>query len=143
MPHDKELESVRKLSRVLDDYFVDPILGFVIPGVGDLVGASLGLYSVAYALRKKVSPVVITRMLMNLTIDAIVGVVPLVGDLFDVGWKANKKNLALLSDRANHGHHATWRDWVAVGAAFVVFAATLALVVYAAVALWRMIASHG
>ncbi|MDX2090898.1 MAG: DUF4112 domain-containing protein [Kofleriaceae bacterium] len=143
MPHDKELESVRKVSRVLDDYFVDPILGFVIPGVGDLIGSSLGLYSVAYALRKKVSPVIITRMLMNLTVDTIVGVVPFVGDLFDAGWKANKKNLALLSERSHHDHHATWRDWVIVGAAFLVFAATVALVVYAGVSLWRLLFSHG
>lgn len=139
MAPDKELASVRKLSRVLDDYFVDPILGFLVPGAGDIIGAGMGLYTVAYALRKRVSPVIITRMLMNLTIDAITGVVPFVGDVFDVGWKAHKRNLALLSDRAAHGGRATARDWLAVGAAFLAFAATVALVIYAAVALWRMI----
>lgn len=139
MAHDRELERVRKLARVLDDYFVDPILGFVIPGVGDLIGATLGLYTVAYALRKKISPVIITRMLTNLTVDAIGGVVPFVGDLFDAGWKANKKNLDLLSDRAAHGGRSTLRDWLAVAAAFLAFAGTIALVIYAGVALWRWI----
>ena len=143
MPPDKELEHVRKLSRVMDDYFVDPILGFVVPGAGDLIGAGMGLYTVAYALRRRVSPVVITRMLMNLTIDAIVGAVPFVGDVFDLGWKAHKRNLALLADRAAHGGRASARDWLALGAAFLAFAATIALVIYAAVALWRLIARRG
>jgi hypothetical protein len=136
---DSELATVRKLSRVMDDLYVDPILGFVLPGAGDLIGAGMGLYTVAYALRKRVSPVVITRMLMNLSIDAIVGAVPFVGDLFDIGWKAHKKNLALLDQRASQGGRASVRDWLALGAAFLAFAATIALIIYAVVALWRMI----
>lgn len=136
---DPALVTVRKLSRVMDDYYVDPILGFVLPGAGDLIGAGMGLYTVAYALRRRVSPVIITRMLMNLSIDAIVGAVPFVGDLFDIGWKAHKKNLALLELREHRGGRASVRDWLALGAAFLAFASTIALVVYAIVALWRMI----
>jgi hypothetical protein len=41
-------------------------------------------------------PVVLGRMLLNAAVDALVGTVPLVGDLFDVGWKANTRNVALL-----------------------------------------------
>jgi hypothetical protein len=136
---DPELATVRKLSRVMDDLYVDPILGFVLPGAGDLIGAGMGLYTVAYALRKRVSPVIITRMLMNLSIDAIVGAVPFVGDLFDIGWKAHKKNLALLDQREGRGGRASVRDWLALGAAFLAFASTIALILYAVVALWRMI----
>ncbi len=78
-------------------------------------------------------------MLMNLSIDAIVGAVPFVGDLFDIGWKAHKKNLALLDQRASQGGRASVRDWLALGAASLAFAATIALIIYAVVALWRMI----
>jgi hypothetical protein len=134
-----EIERVRKLTRVLDHYMVDPLLGLVLPGAGDLIGSVIGLYVVAIALRRRMSPVIIARMLLNLAIDAAIGVVPLVGDLADLAFKANEKNLELLV-----GHHATgkatMRDWLAVGGAILAFVAVVGLVVYAVVAAVRALA---
>jgi len=76
---DRDLERARKLARVLDRDLVDPLLGLFLPGIGDLVGAALGLYLVAIAVRRHVSPVVIARMLLNLAADAAIGAIPILG----------------------------------------------------------------
>ena len=137
MPSDPELERVRTLSRVLDSYMVDPLLGLVLPGVGDVLGSLLGLYTVVIAARRKVSPIVIARMLLNLGIDAAVGVVPLVGDIIDFGFKANKKNVELLADRSSLGGRATARDWLVLAVAVAAFAGMIALVCWGIAALVR------
>lgn len=129
---DAEIERARKLTKLLDYYLVDPVIGFLIPGVGDMVGSLLGLYNVSIALRRKMSPVIIARMLMNLALDSVIGVVPLVGDIADVAFKANTKNLALL-DRwhaGERGGKATWRDWAVVGGAALLFGGAIVLSVF-------------
>jgi hypothetical protein len=136
---DLELERVRKLTRVLDHYMVDPLLGLVLPGVGDLIGSLLGLYVVAIAVRRKASPVIVARMLLNLAIDAGVGIVPVLGDIADVAFKANDKNFRLLAERRDTTR-ATARDWLAVGGALAAFVAVIGLVIYAIVAIVRAIA---
>jgi hypothetical protein len=134
---DPDIERVRKLAKVLDHNLVDPLVGFVLPGVGDLLGSLLGLYTVALAIRRKMSPVIVARMLMNLAIDAAIGVVPLVGDLADIGWKANKRNVALLADRAQTGGKARPRDWLSVVGAALAFGAAVGLAIYAVVRIVR------
>jgi hypothetical protein len=134
---DPQLAHVRKFARVLDDYGLDPLLGFLLPGVGDVLGSLLGLYIVAIAVRRGVSKVTIARMLMNLGIDAAVGVVPILGDIADVMWKANDKNLALLERR--RGGMASATDWAMLIGAIVAFVGVIALVCYALVRLVRAI----
>lgn len=138
---DSEVERVTKIARVLDHNLVDPLMGFVLPGVGDLLGSLLGLYTVTLAVRRKMSPVIIARMLMNLALDAALGVVPLVGDLFDLGFKANQKNVALLGERAEAGGRATKKDWLYVVGAVLAFAAAVGLAVYAVVRIVGAVAS--
>jgi hypothetical protein len=127
---DPELARAHRMARVLDHYLVDPVIGLVLPGIGDVIGSLLGLYTVAIALKRKISPVVIARMLLNLGLDTLVGIVPLFGDLADVGFKANKRNVALLQSRAAHGGKATWRDWLMVIGAALVFIAAIGLTIY-------------
>ncbi len=137
---DPEIERVRRFAQIMDQYFVDPILGFVLPGAGDVVSSALGLYTVVLAFQRRVSPIVIARMLTNLAIDAAVGIIPVFGDLFDIGHKAHAKNVALLADRAAHGGKGTRRDWLAVVGAALAFGAAIGLAIYAVVALVRAIA---
>jgi hypothetical protein len=137
---DPEIARVRTLARVLDGYFVDPLLGLVLPGIGDVLGSVLGLYVVVVAVRRKVSPLVIARMLLNLGLDAALGAVPLLGDVFDFAFRANRRNLALLTDRVAAGGRPTPRDWLAVGGAAAVFVAIVGLVGWGIVALVRVIA---
>ena len=93
------------LARLLDDLIripgtnigvgLDPIIG-LIPGVGDMAGGLLSIYILMIAARQGVSTSVLLRMLGNIAIDSLVGVVPVVGDLFDFGVKANRRNVDLL-----------------------------------------------
>jgi hypothetical protein len=131
---DVELARAQKISRALDTYMLDPILGLVLPGAGDLISSMISL-----ALRRGVSKMVVARMLLNLAVDALVGMIPLAGDLFDVGFKANQRNLALLTDRAHQGGKATAKDWLAVVGAALVFVSVIGLVIYALVAAVRAI----
>lgn len=74
---------------------LDAILGLV-PVIGDLVSQAISTYIIWEARQLGVSRWTLTRMLTNTLIDTIVGSVPVLGDAFDVVWRANMKNLALL-----------------------------------------------
>jgi hypothetical protein len=70
-------------------------------------------------------------MLLNLGIDALVGAVPILGDLFDVAWKANKRNVHLLRER-HEARADTVGDWLRVVGAFALLVAAVAVPVAAA-----------
>ena len=99
------LERARTLARVLDSalripgtnirFGADSLVG-LIPGLGDVAGALLSGYIVLVATRLGASAPVVARMLLNIALDTIVGSVPVLGDMFDVAWKSNQKNVALL-----------------------------------------------
>ena len=137
---DPDVERVKKLARVLDHFLVDPVIGFVVPGGGDVIGALLGLYIVAVAIQKRTSPVIIARMLMNLAIDAALGIIPLAGDAADLVFKANTRNVALLGEASVTGGKARIRDWLAIGGAVLAFCVAIGLSIYAIIALVRWLA---
>ena len=99
------LKRVRLLSRLLDEQFripgttqrvgLDGLIG-LIPGVGDAAGTLLSAYILYEAIRLGAPISVLLRMAANIGIDAVVGAIPVAGGLFDVVWKANKKNATLL-----------------------------------------------
>ncbi|HYF39843.1 MAG TPA: DUF4112 domain-containing protein [Gemmatimonadales bacterium] len=101
----RDIERLRTLTRLLDSAIqipgtryrigLDAIVG-VVPGIGDAVGALFSAFIVFQAARMGVSTPTLVRMMGNLALDTIVGEIPLLGDLFDAGWKANTRNLALL-----------------------------------------------
>ena len=74
---------------------LDPILG-LIPGVGDAAGAVLAGWILVEAIRLGASRATLIRIAGNLALDAVVGAVPVLGDIFDFAWKANLRNVALL-----------------------------------------------
>jgi hypothetical protein len=74
---------------------IDQLIGLV-PGIGDLAGGFLSLYIIVEAARMGVPRGVLLRMGWNVAVDTLVGEVPILGDLFDIGFKANIRNLALL-----------------------------------------------
>ncbi len=98
----RDLARVERLARMLDTRFSvagvrfgwDTIIGLV-PAVGDLATAGLALYPVYLAHRHGLGMGTMVRMLGNVGVDALVGTVPVAGDLFDVAFKANKRNLEL------------------------------------------------
>jgi hypothetical protein len=74
---------------------MDAVVG-LIPGIGDAVGGLLSAYIVMEAARLGAGPAVVMRMLLNVAVETVVGAVPIIGDLFDAGWKANARNMRLL-----------------------------------------------
>lgn len=78
----------------------DAIIGFVVPGAGDAVGAlaALALFYLGFKLR--VPKVILLRMLVNVAVDAAIGLIPVLGDVFDVLFRAADRNFALLRKHA-------------------------------------------
>ena len=101
----RRLERLRRIGFLLDNSIgipgtrfrlgLDALVGLV-PGIGDLVGGLLSLYIIVEAHRMGVPRSVVTRMGWNVAIDTLAGMVPILGDLFDIGFKSNQRNLALL-----------------------------------------------
>jgi hypothetical protein len=119
---DRDLEVARKLARWMDGRLLDPLLGLLVPWGGDVASAALGLYPVMLAWRRGAPKVLVARMLLNLSVDLLGGLVPVVGDLWDFFFRAHTRNLALLQDRRHERRvRATGRDWVVVIGAAVVF----------------------
>ncbi len=123
---DSRLARVRTLARALDSalpipgtsfrFGLDPILGLV-PGLGDLAGAVLSGYIVLAGIRMGVSRSGVLRMVGNIAIDTLVGSVPIVGDLFDAGWKSNIRNVALIERHmADPGTARTANRFLILGA---------------------------
>ena len=81
----------------------DGVLSLV-PGVGSLMGTGISLYVVAEALRHGVPAHVLTRMGFNIAADTVMGAIPVVGFLFDMGFKANQRNLNLLRQHLAESH---------------------------------------
>lgn len=76
---------------------LDAIVGLV-PGAGDVLTSLVGAYGIWIARELGAPTAVQTRMLLNLTIDALVGAIPILGDLFDVAFKAHVRNRVLLEE---------------------------------------------
>ncbi len=88
----------------------DSILGLV-PGVGDGIGLIVSGFLATIMVRRGAGPVVMLRMLGNVAVDAVVGAVPLAGDIFDFGFKANRRNVEMLKKyyaSSERKPHAGW-----------------------------------
>jgi hypothetical protein len=93
------------LASILDDRFripgtnirfgLDPLLGLV-PGIGDLIGGALSSYLIWRAHKLGVSKFTLLRMAGNTLLDTVVGSVPVIGDILDIQFRANRRNLELL-----------------------------------------------
>src|SRR3954465_8050075 len=119
----RTVAALRKWSVLLDSAFrvpgtnfsfgLDPVLG-LIPWIGDLTTPLFSAVLLLHAVRMRIPKIVQLRMLMNAGIDFPIGVVPIEGDLFAFGWKANVRNLGLLERHAHPGTSATASDWAFV-----------------------------
>jgi len=95
------------LANLLDTAFIlpgtnvrfgfDALIGLV-PGIGDAITTAISLYIVLEARQLGAPAHLILRMLANVVVDGFVGAVPLVGDAFDVMWRANRRNVWLLRE---------------------------------------------
>ena len=133
-----DLRAMRRFARLLDQAVaipgtkqrvgLDAAVGLV-PGIGDAFAALLSITFLASAWRHRVPAGVLARMTGNILIDLLIGAIPVVGDLFDIAFKDNIRNVELL---------IRWRDRSRAprgGREFAVLLACIAAVVAVAVAM--------
>jgi Domain of unknown function (DUF4112) len=138
-----KLERLRYLSNVWDNALrvpgtklrvgLESIIG-LLPFGGDIIGLLLSCYILFHAIQFKLPKTILLRMVSNILIDAIAGVVPIFGDLFDTAWKANTRNVNLLEahlHRPTVSHSANRRFllllWLGIIAIVAILIATCIL----------------
>jgi len=112
---------------------IDGIIGLV-PGLGDVLAGLLSLVIPLAAWIRGVPYVTLVRMAVNLAIGVMVGSIPFFGDIFDIAWKANRRNYRLLVRHLDEPRRHTWRDWaflwLLAAALGLVFAVPVLLVIW-------------
>lgn len=123
---------------------LDPLIG-LFPLVGDMVGVLLSSYIVREAAALGVPRSILARMVFNVALEGLVGMIPLAGDVFDAAYKANQRNVRLLSawlERPHEVRRASRGFVFAVTAAMVGVVVLLgAAAVLLARALWNLLAA--
>jgi hypothetical protein len=114
-----QVERLKLLTRLLDN-------AFQIPGTRFRIGLDAIVGIILQAARLGVSRATLARMMGNVVLDTVIGEIPLLGDLFDAGWKANTKNMALLEahlDRPAATGRSSRKMLVLLGAGLLVLLA--------------------
>jgi hypothetical protein len=114
-------ENLDMLAHVLDDCFripgtsirfgIDGIIG-LIPGLGDVLAGLASFILIIAAWARGIAYVTLMRMLVNLGIGVLVGAIPFFGDIFDIAWKTNRRNYALLTRSIAEPRRHTGSDWL-------------------------------
>ena len=114
-------EHLDHIAAVLDDMFrvpgtqirfgLDFLIGWI-PGVGDAAAGIASLIIIVAAWRRGAALVTLARMITNVILETLLGAIPVVGDVFHVVWKANRRNYRLLMREKNRmlGESYSWRD---------------------------------
>jgi len=129
-------EHLDLLAHLLDDWFripgtsvrfgLDGIVGFI-PGIGDIMGGIASCVIIVAAWVRGVSYVTLARMLVNWGIEVLLGTVPVLGNLFDIAWKANRRNYALLTGSLADPQGVKRRSWLFFAVLCAILAALLVL----------------
>jgi hypothetical protein len=120
MAQQGRIKEIEKLAKLMDAQFkipgtnirfgLDSLIGLV-PGVGDLSTFAVSGYMLWIMANNGASGFLLARMVLNILIDAIVGMVPLLGDIFDIAFKANIRNMKLMQQHYTDGRHkgSAWK----------------------------------
>jgi hypothetical protein len=101
------LDRLDRLSRILDIAFLVPGTNIrfgveavlrLLPGIGDVAASALSCWLLYEAYGLGVPPSLMGRMIFNVAVEGLAGAVPVAGDLFDIGWRANRRNVRLLRE---------------------------------------------
>ncbi|WP_017660101.1 DUF4112 domain-containing protein [Baaleninema simplex] len=143
------VRQLRRLSHLLDNaiaipgtpyrFGLDPIIGMV-PGGGDVVGALLSAYIILQSARLGLPKASLGRMFVNVLLEMLLGVVPVLGDLFDFAWKANAKNVELLESHVRAPRESSTADVrFAVFLGLVLVVVAVLLIVASVSVLWELL----
>jgi hypothetical protein len=133
------LERLRAITRLMDQawgipgtkwrFGLEPLFGLV-PGLGDIAGGLIAVYGLHVARLLRAPAVIQLHMLTNIALDALVGTIPIIGDIFDFVYKAQTRNLAMLDEWLQTPHQAqrrSRRGLLFIPLAIVVVFATLTI----------------
>lgn len=146
LSHPRGLRHIDHLARLMDAQFripgtrirfgLDALIG-LIPGAGDLSTFAVSGYMLWIMAHNGASGYVLARMVLNILVDALFGSIPLLGDLFDVAFKANMRNMRLMQEHYREGRHqgSAWKVIVPV---LIVLFLVIAGIVYL---MYRLLAS--
>jgi hypothetical protein len=112
---------------------LDALIGWI-PGIGDVMAAAASCVIVFASWRRGVAPVTLARMVANILLETAVGGVPVVGDVFHIFWKANRRNYRILMREKQEPRAKTWRDWVFLGV--VVLGAVAVVAIPIVILIW-------
>jgi Domain of unknown function (DUF4112) len=133
----KAIARAELVAHWMDRRYVDPIIGFILPGLGDIGGVVIGLWTIDLARQAGVARAIQARMIVNLAVDALVGGIPMVGDVFDLAFRAHTRNLELLKRRPDGASRPG--DWAMLAGATALLLLALAVPVLVVVALVKWI----
>ncbi len=141
----RDLERLRTIARLFDQAFgipgtrwrfgIDALFGLV-PGLGDVAGAVVAVYALRVARSLRAPAVIQLHMLGNVALDALIGTVPLIGDLFDFAFKAQTRNLALLEGWVKSPHETQRRS--RRGVLFIPLSVLLVFIALTVTGVWML-----
>ena len=98
---------------------LDPLIG-LIPGIGDTSSALVSAFALIQAARVGVPKILLGRMSLNILINEIIGIVPVVGDAFSFWFKSNARNYQIIKDHIATPGVTRRSDWIFVVAVLVI-----------------------
>ena len=137
-PNESPIKNLEWLAKLMDSQFLipgtkirfglDAIIG-LIPGAGDFASFIVSAIMLSTLSKRGASGYLLARMTANIVVDALVGAIPVLGDIFDVAFKANERNLKLMKEHYNEGKHKG-------GAAKFIIPIILVLAIITALIVW-------
>jgi hypothetical protein len=106
---------------------LDALIG-LIPGAGDMTTFAISGYMLWIMAQNGASGFVMARMVFNVLLDTIIGSIPLIGDLFDVAYKSNMRNMRLMHEHYKEGRHQGGAWKVVIPVLIFLFLAIAAIV---------------
>jgi Domain of unknown function (DUF4112) len=135
------LENLNSLAKLMDSQFkipgtnikfgLDALIGLV-PGAGDFATFLISGYMITVLANNGASGFVLARMVLNVVIDSVFGAIPILGDIFDVAFKANQRNVKLMQQHYVEGRHkgGAWKVIIPVLLILLIFVGGLAWLAY-------------
>jgi Domain of unknown function (DUF4112) len=145
-PLPPQLQRIARLVKLMDSQFripgtnfsfgIDPLLN-LIPGLGWGIDFGISFYLFFAMIRNGASGKSVSRMLLNIGIDSLVGAIPVVGNIFDFAFKANRRNFKIAIEHFEAGKHqgSGWEIWVPILVFFLFILSLIAVCSYYAIQL--------
>ena len=121
----KRFKELAFLAKLMDSQFripgtsirfgLDGIIG-LIPGAGDLSTFAISAFMLGHMAKNGASGHVLARLILNVVIDTVIGSIPILGDIFDIAFKANQRNMRLMEKHYVEGRYrgGAWKILVPV-----------------------------